>query len=227
MGWADRLALRHLLAAYAARPNSWFARKRQARYEFFRTVLQPRSEWRVLDIGIGTGGALERFNPGLRVVGLNLELPDAGLRTAMPDVRFVVGDGRFLPFTDGSVDVVFCSSVIEHVGGPEDRERLAREIRRVARAYYVQTPNRHFPIEPHYLFPFFQYLPERAQRALTRRFALGHFRRGSYEKITLLAYHDLVRLFPDAVVFRERCAGLTKSFMVVRQTPPEPVRRGR
>lgn len=44
----------------------------------------------------------------------------------------MVADGRRLPFADLSFDVVFCNSVIEHLGDNESQRRLAAEIRRVA-----------------------------------------------------------------------------------------------
>ena len=99
--------------------------------------------------------------------------------------------------------------MIEHVGGYTDQQRMAGEIRRVGRRYFVQTPNRYFPIEPHFLFPGFQFLPESARRRLWR---LG-MPRTPYEAIELLDAAELRELFPDAVILRERAAGLTKSLI--------------
>jgi hypothetical protein len=120
-----------------------------------------------------------------------------------------------LPFADGEFDIAFSNSVIEHV--PADRQRaFAAEVQRVAKRYFIQTPNRYFPIEPHYQVPFFQFLPERARRALNRRFTLGWQGKGHWEEITLLSAKDMKRLFPDAKIKRERLLGLTKSLMAVR-----------
>ena len=83
--------------------------------------------------------------------------------------------------------------------------------------YYVQTPNRWFPIEPHYQFPFFQFFPERLQRWLNSRFTLGWREKGSWEEANLLSAGDLRRLFPDGEIHREKLLGLTKSLMVVRR----------
>jgi hypothetical protein len=106
--------------------------------------------------------------------------------------------------------------VIEHVP-LELQPAFAAEVGRVAKRYFVQTPNRYFPIEPHYQLPLFQFLPERARRALNRRFTLGWQGKGHWEEINLLSAGDMRRLFPDAEIKRERLLGLTKSLMAVRR----------
>ena len=83
---------------------------------------------------------------------------------ALGEIVFVslpdVGDAVDMPgISDGAFDVVFSNSVIEHVETYENQRRMAAEIRRVGRRYFVQTPNRHFPLEPHFLVPGFQLLP--------------------------------------------------------------------
>ena len=106
--------------------------------------------------------------------------------------------------------MAYCSSLIEHVE-PSDRERVAAEIRRVARRFFVQTPNRWFPIEPHVLLPLFQFLPRAVRRRLWRFGAGG----GEFEDIALLDRRELARLFPDAQILRERVGPLTKSLIAV------------
>ena len=81
----------------------------------------------------------------------------------------------------------------------------------------MQTPNRWFPIEPHYQLPLFQFLPRRVRMALNRRFTLGWQAKGQWEEITLLGARDLRRLFPDAEIHREKVLGLTKSLIAVRR----------
>jgi SAM-dependent methyltransferase len=138
--------------------------------------------------------------------------------------RYLAGDARDLSqFDDGQFDIVFSNSVIEHVGGWGDQQRMAREVRRVGRRYFVQTPNRYFPIEPHFLFPAFQFLPEPVQVFLLMRFKLGWFPRARTREdairyareIRLLTRREVQQLFPESRLIAEKFHGLTKSFMAV------------
>lgn len=141
------------------------------------------------------------------------------------DLDWVRADGRKLPFKDGAFDVVYCNSVLEHLPDEASRSALAREVARVGRGYSVQTPNRWFPVDAHTLTPAFHFLPKRWQSRLARNFTLwGRLQRptpaeaqGFVENICLLTAQDLRRLFPDAVIERERFLGLTKSVIAVRQ----------
>jgi hypothetical protein len=137
----------------------------------------------------------------------------------------ILGDARDLgAWSDHSVDFIHSNSVIEHLFGWEEQVTMAREVRRAAKAYYVQTPNRHFPIEPHWLVPGFQYLPREVRIALTRRLSLGHMPRlpdheraaRLVDEVRLLTRREVRELFPDAKVHEESVLGLTKSFCAYR-----------
>ena len=190
-------------------------RWRRQRYELFEQLCSLKPEDRIIDVGAGWGAALERFNTVNPIVAVDLNL-DTTQWLGSPNVTAMQADGTKLPFADGEFDVGFSNSVIEHVP-PELQPAFASEMARVADRYYVQTPNRWFPIEPHYQLPLFQFLPRRVRMALNRRFTLGWQAKGQWEEITLLSASDLKRLFPDAEIHREKVLGLTKSLIAVRR----------
>jgi SAM-dependent methyltransferase len=208
-------------ASLYSRTRSWAAssdtvrRWRERRYQLFLDLCRVGPDEAILDVGAGKGGALERFNRTNPIVAVDLE-PDTSEWLSASNVEVRVGDGTKLDFGDGAFGAVFSSSTIEHVP-KELQQAFASEIRRVARRYFVQTPNRYFPIEPHYQFPLFQFLPHRVQRALNNRFSLGWRAKGHWEEVNLLSARQLRRLFPDAEIHRERVFGLTKSLMAVRR----------
>ncbi|MEK6252705.1 MAG: class I SAM-dependent methyltransferase [Actinomycetota bacterium] len=179
-------------------------RARERRHALYRSVMLPQPDEHILDVACGIEG-LARFEPDADITGLDTtERPDY----PYPGRRFVRGDARALPFEPDTFEIAYSNSLVEHLD-PADRTRFAAEIRRVAGRYWVQTPNRYFPIEPHVLLPGFQFLPEAARRRLWR---LG-MPRTPYEPIELLGANELRELFPDAVILRERFAGLTKSLI--------------
>jgi hypothetical protein len=62
-------------------------------------------------------------------------------------ILWVIADGRHLPFKDGAFDITYSNSVVEHLGDFASQRAFARETARVGVRYYVQTPNKWFPIE--------------------------------------------------------------------------------
>lgn len=174
---------------------------------------------RVLDIG-GYAGYWRLFQPRPRVTLVNLEPP----AEPVEGIEWVIADARRLPFADRAFDLAFCNSVIEHVPGEENRQAVAREVDRVGRGYYVQTPYRWFPVEPHLMTPLIHYLPRRWQRPLLPYTVWGLFHRPTPQgcddflrDIRLLTTAELRRLFPGAEIWRERAAGLLKSIAAVRR----------
>ncbi len=180
---------------------------------------------RVLDIG-GTPDYWEMAPARPRLVLLNTPRAKADLAGAD---AWVAGDGRQLPFRDGAFDVVFSNSVIEHVGDAESQRRFASEIARVGRAYWVQTPNRWFPVEQHLLTPFIHWLPQVWQRAIAPRFNVWLLltrpspdRRDFYidhylRDVRLLSFREVRALFPAARILRERLCGMTKSLVAIKR----------
>jgi len=135
-----------------------------------------------------------------------------------------VGDARDLSeYADASFDIVFSNSVIEHLSTFKEQEAMAREVARIGRSYWVQTPNYWFPLEPHFLVPGWQWMPERIRILILCSVACSWY--GKYsdpEKakckayaVRLLKHNELRNLFPGAKIVPERFLGLAKSWIVL------------
>ncbi len=109
-------------------------------------------EDRLLDVGGGPGidgEFLGLYSSFSRVVAVNLDTQQFQVPTGI-HVKKVKADGCDLPFESESFDWVFSNAVIEHVGNFKKQKQFADEIRRVAaKGYFVTTPNKFFPLEPH------------------------------------------------------------------------------
>ncbi|MEO8192292.1 MAG: class I SAM-dependent methyltransferase [Gemmatimonadales bacterium] len=202
--------------------DSLATRMRRARFALFLSLLERlEGHVEILDIG-GTQEFWDLMiagDPGdIRVTLLNIE------HQTVTSQKFVsaVGDARAMPeFADKSFDVVFSNSVIEHVGSYDDQYRMASEVPRVGKRYFIQTPNKRFPLEPHFLFPWFQYLPSAVRAQLVHRFDIGWYRkipdlaaaRAEVDSIQLLTRSRFERLFPGASIHEEHVGPLVKSFV--------------
>jgi len=194
---------------------------RTRRFAFFRSLVDPLPRpLEILDVG-GTQNfweTMEFVDPATaRITILNLDAPEP----RHGNVTTLAGDACRMPmFDDGRFDVVFSNSVIEHVGDHAAQAAMAREIQRVGRRYFVQTPNLGFPIEPHFMFPWFQFLPLAAQVWLLMHFDLTFGGKiadraeaeATARGVRLLGAKEFAALFPGAEIYRERVLGLTKSF---------------
>lgn len=90
-----------------------------------------------------------------------INLPDIQTKNAHGVFKFVAADACNLSiFKDQYFDIAHSNSVIEHVGDWSQMIKFSREIKRIAQNYFIQTPNYWFPIEPHYMTPFFHWLPK-------------------------------------------------------------------
>jgi SAM-dependent methyltransferase len=178
------------------------ARARARRHARFFSPLGLTASSRVLDLGCGTLG-LRALEPALDITGA-----DIVERPAYPG-PFVLADAAAgLPFADAEFDLVYCSSVIEHVAPPR-RDAFAAEVRRVGRGWFVQAPAYSFPIEPHSLLPAAHWLPASLRRTYWRLGAAG-----AWEEISLLRRAEIEQLFGPARA--ERFGPLVKSWVCVR-----------
>ena len=197
---------------------------RRKRFVFFKSLISslPRPI-HILDVG-GTQEfweTMDCIDDELKIIIYNVK----PMEVTYPNFSNMVGDARNMKeFQEGEFDIVFSNSAIEHVGTFEQQRQMAEEVQRVGKRYYVQTPNRYFPIEPHFLIPFFQFLP-----IGLRAFIVSHFKTPwgfrfkdkqkalrYVEHIRLMTESELKDLFPGAKIYKEKVLGITKSFIVYK-----------
>lgn len=209
-----------MLNAIFHRISRSFRSNRMAKFEQ-EMALRPGT--RVLDVG-GRPDTWTRLRTQPKLVILNTPHEEELLH----GYQYVAGDGCALPFRDQEFDIVFSNSVIEHVGSAENQRRFAAEIARVGKRYWVQTPNRYFPVEQHILTPFIHLLPKSWQTRIALRFTVWsmltdagaperewYIRHFLYD-LRLLSASELSPLFPGAKIVRERFCGAVKSLIAVR-----------
>ena len=205
--------------------TSWSTNLREKRAALFLSLIEPLPRpLKILDVG-GTGmfwvkgSFLSELERDVEITVLNVK----NFSTTHPKIKSLIGDARHMPqFKTDEFDVVFSNSVIEHVGDFTNQMKMANEIRRVGKKYFVQTPNIYFPIEPHFLFPFYQFLPLWLRIWLISHFNLGWRKKARNKQkaleeatsVQLLNKKQLINLFPDGKIVEEKVFGLTKSFIV-------------
>ncbi|MCD9196881.1 methyltransferase domain-containing protein [Aeromicrobium wangtongii] len=203
-------------------PDSLAERYRARRWEQLRTEFPDIADMTIVDLG-GTVSSWRRAPVRPRkVIVLSFE-PEGADDVDWIESHHADACDLPAPFRDLRADLVYSNAVIEHVGGAERRQRFADSVHRLADHHWVQTPYRYFPVEPHWLFPGFQFLPVPARVAVSRRWRLVHTPNSDRQaavdnvlSVELIGLTELRNLFPTSRVLTERAAGLVKSIIAVR-----------
>lgn len=194
---------------------------RSRRWEMFLRLLPDLSEMRLIDLGGTANYWLSAPVRPAHVLVVNLQEQSVD----EPWLTCVVGDVcRLAPeWRDERFDVVYSNSVIEHVGGHFPRQQMAEVIHQLGDRHWIQTPYRYFPIEPHFLFPGFQFLPTKLAAKVARSWPLTWSRppdeRTSVSNalgVELLNETQVRFYFPDSTILKERVAGIPKSLIAWR-----------
>ena len=206
-----------------------FRRQRFARFiKLVDRVASQNSQKRIriIDLG-GTRDYWERLAPFWHDRPVNITVVNVNAQNEQRDrIEVRSGNACALPDLDSnSFDVVHSNSVIEHVGHWDQMTSMAREVRRLAPSYFLQTPNVWFPVEMHFNLPFIHWLPEQMRAAILLA-PKGRFlpvdstlsnAMNLVQRVNLLSARQLCNLFPDALIERERFMLLTKSLIAIRE----------
>jgi hypothetical protein len=191
-----------------------FSRKARARrMQDFRRLMKIKGGERIIDLG-GTPQFWEDIDTPLELTILNLPgYNPAYDGSSHHKITLLEGDACEVEFADKSFDIAFSNSVIEHVGGADNEDRLALEARRLAPAYWVQTPSIWFPIEAHNNMPLWWFYPPFVKRAFMRRWrqrlpAWAEMIDGT----VVISKSRMLKMFPDSELMVERALGFVKSY---------------
>lgn len=201
-------------------------RSRARRFALFMETMRPAATETILDVGVTdtdwrASNFLESRYPWPQQITAVGPLPMPEFQRAHPQVRFVVADGRQLPFADRSFDIGFSNAVIEHVGAREDQRRFVAEMVRTCRRVFLCTPNARFPVDPHTLLPFVHWLPRRLRDGVLR--LTGNARWAGEEALNPLSADQLLALFPPdagASITGQRLGPLTSVLVAVVDRRP-------
>ena len=199
---------------------------RKKRFKLFLRLLKPSGSDVLLDVGGYPWYWTTQPQPVKQIDVLNVhEVSWQSRRFPNHNIRTLLGDGCSLNFSDKSYDIGYSNSVIEHVGSWQRQQEFASELRRVAKALWVQTPAYECPIEPHYMAPFIHYFPKAIRRRLVRWCTLRGWierpTRGQIDSMVnttrLLRRSEMLQLFPDCELVTERMFWLIpKSYIAFR-----------
>jgi SAM-dependent methyltransferase len=219
--------------------NAMRRRARKRRTRIFLENFSLSSQTRILDIGSEDGANIASVLKTSPVQPENVYIADIDEQMVLKGREqfgfspVVIPESGRKPFEDSFFDIVYCSSVVEHATIPKSQvwsvksgavfketalkqqQEFAREISRIGKRYFVQTPYKWFPIESHTWLPFVGYLPRCVLisiLAITNRIWVKKTTPDWY----LLSARQLRRLFPEARIMKERFMGLTKSIMAIK-----------
>lgn len=128
-----------------------------------------------LDVGAQDGRLTKKISDytGLDFYGIEPEIEDN--HSLYSEIRILKGYSYDIPFPDNTFDIITVISVIEHVE-PDLIEKSMREFYRVLKEngiIVIQMPNMLFPIEPHSILPFQQFLPKKIGKKYLQLFSVN------------------------------------------------------
>ena len=195
-------------------------RFRSKRFEFFLKKIEKfKKPITILDIGGKINFWKNRGiagNTNYKITIVNLEKE----KSKYCNIKCIIDDATNLKeFNNQSFDVVHSNSVIEHLYNYENQKKMANEVTRIGKKYIIQTPNKYFFIEPHYILPFFQFTTNWFKYVILTKTRLSRlkkwdpiFAKQYIKEIRLLSQNEVKELFPESNIYYEKFLGMNKSF---------------
>ena len=192
-------------------------KSRKLKHELFYNTFHPNEKTKILDLGgqidDGNNGGLQfidsfAWKHNISVINITPAYIDA-IKKKYPEIDAVIGDACALPWPENHFDIVFSNAVIEHLGSYDNQMKMASEIMRVGKQWFITTPNRWFPFEFHMRLPFVTWCPRRFHTFIGKVFSYNHgdkkYRKGNdFSDLRLLSKNDMQSFFPKSKIYKQR-----------------------
>ncbi|MEA3226070.1 MAG: methyltransferase domain-containing protein [Planctomycetota bacterium] len=196
--------------------------------ELFNRVMRPAENTKLLDVGAeadpkseGQLQFIDTYPWKENMTAGNISVEHIStIKEYYPEIEAVVADACDLPWPDKHFDVVYSNAVIEHMGSFERQKKMASEITRVGKRWFVTTPNRWYPFEFHMRLPFVTWLPFNgylwAGRIVSydheqQKYTVGRRR----NDLRLMTARELQKCFPGSRVIKQRVTLMAETLIVV------------
>lgn len=196
--------------------------------KLFYDLIHPTEDTTVLDVGaeINPNGdrglqLIDSYQWKSRLSAINLSSQHTDeIKRYYPEIDARVGDACNLPWPDKSFDVVYSNAVIEHVGNLDQQHKMAAEIMRVGKSWFVTTPNRWYPYEFHMRLPFVTWLPGHGYLWAGRIMSYNHVKKKyvygiKQEFLRLLTADELRRCFPNSRIIKPKVTFMAETVIAV------------
>jgi 2-polyprenyl-3-methyl-5-hydroxy-6-metoxy-1,4-benzoquinol methylase len=190
--------------------------------------MNPTKEMRILDVGAeispNSGCNLQFIDcyPWKNnVSAINLSSEHISLiKQYYPEVDVRVGDACNLPWEDKHFDIVYSNAVIEHLGHFERQKKMATEIMRVGKSWFVTIPNRWYPFEFHMRLPFVTWLPRNGYIWFGQVISYNHVKRKYMtgirrDSLRLMTDRELKHCFPPSQIIKQRVTFMAETLICV------------
>ncbi|OHB49159.1 MAG: hypothetical protein A2Y10_03385 [Planctomycetes bacterium GWF2_41_51] len=190
--------------------------------------MSPSESKKVLDVGAEINPNGDRglqlidsypWKNNLHAINLSSEHINR-IKNFYPQVDARIGDACQLPWPDKYFDIVYCNAVIEHLGSFSNQKKMAQEILRVGKTWFVTTPNRWYPFEFHLRLPLVTWFPGnlylRAGRIcsychIKKKYVFGRNRKD----LRLMTSKELKLCFPQGNIIKQRITFMAETLIAL------------
>jgi hypothetical protein len=208
---------------------SLFARKEQ--FTKFMQVAGPSKKDKVLDVGptedelLADSNFFEKLYPFKRKLHIaSIENCQKLVRQFQLDGYTKIKAGKKLPFGTQSFDVVVSWATLEHVGNKSQQKAYLEEIFRVGKRFFVTTPDKANPYEPHTATLFCHWFPANVFRRIVK--IIGKDFWALEKNLNILSYEDALKMvenLPGVKVERYKLGGVVPSNLMIYKSSVENI----